>query len=389
MTAGAVISAACVVFVGYLVILRIFADAGGTSGFSMRGGAPAYINTKNGREKIFQLALPEKVWSIDKEVRVNFKARPGDTESWFAEAWKHNDEDVWFAIVARDYGMQKPRDAEMLRVTVDKLEQHFGEAVEAAVKPEEAKFAGQAAQKLRFKGIVKSALWQGDCYMFFKSGFAYWFFIASPDLQVARDWSDMLQKEDTFSVQVVERRGWRALPAPTEKFADANGSFTLTVPEGVWEKNEAKNEDERGLLLLLGRYKREKNNLKNASVLVFTMDRQADLKEAMKAARADVEAKKKEENSNYKLVSAGEVVDEVKGQAEFGESEDLGSQPGRIADLCLKLNDDVKRYVFLGVANGPNASYVFRCDCTWDSRQIWRKDFLDLLHTFTLVKKGA
>ena len=43
----------------------------------------------------------------------------------------------------------------------------------------------------------------------------------------------------------------------------------------------------------------------------------------------DVETKKKEENTNYKLVSAGEVAEENKGQSEGGESEDIGNRPGR------------------------------------------------------------
>jgi hypothetical protein len=224
--------------------------------------------------------------------------------------------------------------------------------------------------------------------MFFKTGFAYWFFVASPDLHLAREWATTLQQEDVFSLQVVDRRGWREQPPPTERFASSNGSFTLTLPEGVWEKNDARNEDERGLLLLLGRYKREKDNRKNATVLVYTIDRQGDLKEAMKAARTDLETKKKEENTNYQLVSAGEVAEENKGQSEVGESENIGNRPGRVADLSLKIGDDVKRYVFLGVVNEADACYVFRCDCTWESRQIWRKDFLELLHTFQLVKKG-
>jgi hypothetical protein len=383
---GALVTALCLLLVGSLAVIYLMGgDTAGLRIFAPRGGTVASIHTKNGNEKIFQLALPDKTWSMDKDVRSGMRARSGGPDTWFAEAWKHNEEDVWFAIVAKDYGQQKPRDAEMVRVAVDKLEQVFGEAVEAASKPEAATFGALPAQRLPFKGQLKSAFWRGDCYMFFKSGFAYWFFVSSPDAQAAREWADKLQREDVFSTQIVERRGWREQPPPTETFAGLTGTFTMTGPEGLWEK-QAKGDEPRDLLGLLGRYRKEKDNRKNAGVLVYTLDHKADLKEAMKAARADVEAKKKEDNSNYKLVSAGEVAEEVKGQSEFGEALDIGSRPGRIADLCLMIGADPKRYILLGVANEPDACYVFRCDCTWESRQIWRQDFLELLRTFQLKK---
>lgn len=385
MALGALVTAACVVAVGYLGIVHLFSGSeGGPSILGPKGGVIGTIKTKNGNEKIFQLALADKVWVMDRDIKNKIKAQAGDTETWFAEAWQHNKDDVWFALVARDFGMQKPRDAAMVRVAVDKLEQLFGEAVEADARAEVTKFAGLPAQKLRFKGLIKSAPWRGDCYMFFKSGFAYWFFVSSPDIQAVEFWSEDLQREDVFSTQVVERRGWREQPAPTETFAAANGAFSLTGLEGVWEKQESRNEDERGLLLLLGRQKREKS--KTATVLVYPLDHQPDLKEAVKAARADVEAKKKEENTNYKLVAATDVAD---GQAEAGESADFGNRPGRMADLCLKVNDDPRRYVLLGVVNEADACYVFRCECAWESRQIWRQDFLDVLRSLRLKKAAS
>jgi hypothetical protein len=186
---------------------------------------------------------------------------------------------------------------------------------------------------------------------------------------------------------VIERRGWREQPPPTETFTAVTGKFTVTCPEGVWEKQDAKGDDERGALMLYGRYKKEKDNRKSANFFVFTIDHQKDLKEAMQTAREEVEKMKKEENSNYKLVSASERDANVEGQSAAGESENIGDRPGRMADLCLKIGEDAKRYVLLGVVNERDVCYVFRCDCTWDSRQIWRQDFLELLHMFKL-KKG-
>jgi hypothetical protein len=380
---GALFTAACVVGGGYLAIVNfVGGDSEALRILQPRGGVVASMRTKNGNEKMFQLAVSDKVWLSDRETKNKIKAPPGDPDIWFAEAWKHSKDDVWFAIVAKDFGNQKPRDAEMVRVTVDKLEALFGEAVEAEARAEATKFVGLPAQRLHFKGLIRSSSWQGDCYMFFKSGFAFWFFLSSPDVQALQTWAEELQREDVFAIQV-ERRGWREQPPPTESFAASDSALTLTGLEGIWEKQESRNEDERGILMLFGRYRKEKDNRKNASVLVFKIDHQADLKEAVKAARADIETKKKEENTNYKLTTAAEIAE---GQSEAGESADLGSRPGRMADLCLKINEDPKRYILLGVVNEPETCYVFRCECPWESRQIWRQDFLELLRSLRMKK---
>ena len=352
--------------------LRNVLNPGGPSGKTLVG---QLRNLKGADEKVFRLALPAGKWTVHKDVRSQFKA---------IAAYQKDDEDVWFAVVAQDHGMQRARDAELVGVAVEKLEGYFGTDVELK-KPAPATFGGVSGQRIEFKGQSNAALWAGECYTFFKDGFGYWVFIASPDREVAQRYAAELGKEDTGFSPVTERRGWREQPPPMKTFTSANGFLTVSAPEGVWTKGDAKNEDERGELLLSGFYLKEKDNRKNATVLVATMDRAKDLAEAMKTARADLEAKKKQELADYRLSQAEDVA---AGQSELGELQDVGNRRGRVADLRLHVGDDPKgRYILLAVVNEADMAYVIRCGCAWEYRQIWRQDFRDLLATFRF-KKG-
>ena len=325
-------------------------------------------NAKNESEKVYKLVLAKKDWSIDNEITSRFGAHA---------AWKHNDYEFWFAIVVKDYGVYKPRDA------IDKLEAHFGDAIELAAKAEAAKIGDLPAQKLQFKGQVKAATWLGECYMFFKDGVAYWLFMSSPEWQTVEYFASELPEKHFFVV--TERRGWREQPMPTETFASTSGKIVMTAPKGVWEKHDAKNEDEKGDLLLSGKYLREKDNRKNSSLLVLTLDKQKNLEDAMKAAREHLSKKVMGgENNGYKLLHASDVAE---GQADTGTLENVGNRRGRLIDLKLQFNDEAKRYYLLAVINEPDIAYAIVCECTWESRQIWRQDFLDMLRNLN-VKKG-
>src|SRR5262249_55437159 len=139
-------------------------------------------------------------------------------------------------------------------------------------------------------------------------------------------------------------------------------------------------QDERGELFLFGRYLKEKDNRKNASVLVLGLDKKASLKESLADARAYFDSKKKEEDKNYQAEPSAD-------KGEDGISNAIGARPGRILELRLLLGNEPKRYVLLAVADGGEQHFAILCDCTWESRQIWRQDFLDLLRTFQLKKK--
>jgi hypothetical protein len=327
-------------------------------------------NLKNAEEKAFRLLLPQKQWLKDDERKNSMGVNT---------AWQHDKEAFWFAVYAKDYGLSKPRDAELLEKGIERLEGLFGaENLELAAKAAPGKLGDLPALSLTFKGQASNQVsWWGEMIMAAHQGIGYWLFVAAPKRgDAVKLWED-LQTETTGLRLAGERRGWQEQPPEMVTFTGESGGFRLTSPKGVWNKEDVKEFDERGELLLFGRYQREKDNRKNAVVLISTLEsRKGNLKETMKAAREYFEAKKKEENKNYNLTVADND------QSEFGAVE--GSH--RVLELKLSLGDEPKRYVLLAVTAGQ--PYLIQCDCTWESRQIWRQDFLELLRSMT-TKKGA
>ena len=340
-------------------------DAGGSFTGPIR-------NLKNGEEKVFKVVASKGVWQLDNGLRAGLKA---------VLALRRSDAgDAWLAVGAKDYGTRKPRDAELVMEGKEHLENFFGESLELAEKTESAEIAGQIAQRLEFKGQIKQVFWLGECYMFTKNGIGYWFIMAAPTLEEAKQELSELQKDNRGFVLIDERRGWREQPPAMERFKGTKYPLYISAPEGVWEKFKAEDQDERGELFLFGRYLKEKDNRKNASVLILALDKKPSLKESLKDARAYFDSKKKEEEKNYQTEPIAE-------RGEEGISSMIGERPGRILDLRLQLGNEPKRYVLLAVADGGEQHFAILCDCTWESRQIWRQDFLDLLRTFQLKKK--
>jgi hypothetical protein len=328
-------------------------------------------NSKNESETVYKLVLPKKSWSVDSEIARRFDAHA---------AWKSADYDFWFALCVKDYGMHRPRDAEMLRLGIGKLEAHFGADMELDAKVQAVTFGALPAQKLRFRGVVKEAKWLGDCYVFFSNGIAYWLFIASPDEKVIDQFAAELPEKHVFVVS--DRRGWREQPPPTESFASTDGQLDMTAPKQVWEKGiDPKNVEPNGILSLTGRYRRQKDPTKNAHLIVFTMEKKDNLEAALKAAREHLETKEKDINERAKIMHAAED-----GQTDSAPEGDVGNRRGRTVDLKLQIGDEPEpqRYYLLAVVNEPDVCYAILCECSWKSRPIWRQDFLDVLRTLRL-----
>ena len=150
----------------------------------------------------------------------------------------------------------------------------------------------------------------------------------------------------------------------------------MRAPEGVWRKGPAEDEDENGILLLSGKYKKEKNPRMYATVLVLALEKRDDLKDATRKARDYVLEKSKLGNDKYELVLASGMPEPNDG---LGTVTQVGNRRGRIAELCLQQGTDKMRFILLAVINDKNHAYAIRCDCTWEARHIWGQDFRDLL----------
>ena len=239
--------AASIVIIAITAIVWVFMGPDGWHAFGPEGETytGTMRNAKTGHtEKIYKLVLPRDDSALDPDVKEGFKAHV---------AWKHKEKDFWFALAVKDFGMAKPRNAEMVRDGIDRLEKYFGTDLELGEKAEPVQFGTLSAQKLAFRGVIREAKWLGECYMFFKDGFAYWLFIGSPDETVVERFAQELPEKHVFVIS--DRRGWREQPPVMDTFTSLNGKVVMTGPKEVWKKGNALDEDETGQLLLTGIYR--------------------------------------------------------------------------------------------------------------------------------------
>jgi hypothetical protein len=323
-------------------------------------------------EQAFRLILPPDTWKVDK---TKTGLRP-------LVALRRSDPDVWLAVAAQDYGVHRPRDAELMQQAMGRLEKYFGDNLELAARPEAREFVGEPAQVLEFKGMANSAVWHGECYALTHHGIGYWLFVAAPTVAQARAaLAELQQTRGKGFMPITDREGRTEQPLPTETFK--GDRCELSATEGVWTKFRASDEDERGDLLLLGRDRKEADdivkNVKNATILVLVFDKAAaSLNDALKLARDHVEAKYKAENKDYTLAPAND---------QHGpELETIAGLPGKVAALKLLSGADPRKYVLLAVTQDTGKVYALRGECNWEHRQVWQSDFRDLLKTFRLKK---
>lgn len=329
-------------------------------------------NAGNADEKVFRVALPRGKWRLDDSIKSGLKA---------IMALQRTEPDVWLAVAAKDYGRRKPRKAELIKEAKERLENHFGETLELGEKADDQEFAGQRAQRLEFKGEVRQVVWRGECFMFPYHGIGYWVFIAAPGLEEAQQELIEIQKDNRGVILADSRSGWRPQPPKTETFRGTKLAFSVQAPEEVWEKYPAEDIDERGDLFLFGRYLKEKDNRKNASVLVAALDAQPGLKEALKVARSYFEEKIKEEDKDNAVVPVSEKADDP------GVNAEVGNRPGRLIELKVQRGTQPTRYLLVAVTQAGDRILAIRCQSTWESRQIWRQDFIDLLGSFQVRSK--
>lgn len=328
-------------------------------------------NARNVDEKVFRLALERGKWRLDDGIKSGLKA---------IIAVQRSEPDAWLAVAAKDYGTQKPRKAELIKEAKDRLENHFGETLELGEKADDQDFVGERAQRLEFKGELKQVVWRGECFMFPHHGIGYWVFMAAPTLEEAQQEMIEIQKDKRGFILADSRSGWRPQPPKTIPYRGSKLPFTVHVPEEVWEKHKADDFDERGELFLFGRYLKEKDNRKNASVLVVALDAQPSMKQALLSARSYFEERIKEEDKDNTIIPVSEKADDL------GVTAEIGSRPGRMIELKIQRGTQPTRYLLIAVTQAGEKLLAFRCQSTWESRQIWRQDFIDLLSSFQVRK---
>lgn len=331
-------------------------------------------NLNSKEENAFKLAAPER-WKADAELKRRLAA---------LTAWTNEEGEGWLAVAVQDYGQQRPRDGEMMKAAIERLEGHFGDALELDNRAFKSELAGMECQCLRFKGTFNAVTWFGECYLLPHHGFGYWFFVATSTPWERGDDAGQVKRrleENKGFALVTDRRGWTEQPPEMDTFHAHTAPLSITVPKGAWEKSSARDIEETGELFLFGRFLRAKDNRKNASILVFTTDKKNDLKESLRAARSYLKKRKQEENDKYKFLAAQE------GASETGAQEAVGDHAGWLTELKLTFNDEPKRYTLLAVIHHDDRAFVIQCDCAWEHRQIWQQDFRNALGTLKFATR--
>src|SRR5262245_25093569 len=246
-----------------------------------------YVRSGTKEEKVVRLTIGDKPWDHETNLRKGFDA---------VVALQRKDAKAWLGVVVRDYG-RRPRDAELIAAAKERLEDVFDNSLELGDEVQKVELAGEPAQRIIFKGKLESAVCRGECYLLSQRGLGYWVYLIAPTADAVRKEIAELQEANVLTF-VDERVGWREQPVKLETFAGNKLPVTLQAPEGVWEKFPPFEEDDRTDLYLAGKYKQEKDNRKNAFAMILALDKEADTKSALAAARDFVEKKRKEENKD-------------------------------------------------------------------------------------------
>jgi hypothetical protein len=328
-----------------------------------------YVRSGTKEEKVVRLTIGDKPWEHETNLRKGFDA---------VVALQRKDAKAWLGIVVKDYGGTRPRDAELIAAAKERLEDVFDNSLELGDEVQKVELAGEPAQRIVFKGKLESAVCRGECYMLSQRGLGYWLYLIAPTADAVRKELAELQEANVIAF-VDERLAWREQPVKLESFAANKLPVALQAPEGVWEKFPPFEEDDCTDLYLAGKYKQEKDNRKNASAAVLALDKEADTKSALAAARDFVEKKRKEENKDAVLALAG--GGDIPEQGELGTTAKFANRQGRIVELRVQDKERPLRYLMLAVIVEPERTIAVVCECSWESRLIWREDFRELLAT--------
>ncbi len=296
---------------------------------------------------------------------------------------------IWLGIAGKDYGIRKPRKAQLVKEFDERIKRLFDVGTEEVQELSPVAFEGVEALRMEFRGQIHANVWRGICYMFRKNGIGYLIFAAGPDLGPNDNLGEAtikdLQSRDLgFEFDTPQRSGWTEVPPKVITYTHKDHpGVTLSSYEGVWRNERAEDEDERGIIFLYGEYGGEAiDNTKDATVMVLALKPAPSDEEAPKLAFEYIEGRKKDEDKDNKLV----LLDQ---NEKFGKRTYVGNRRGYQFEAKVERGFETFRYLLIAVVNVEGSGcYVVRCECAWKSRQIWRQDFLDLLKSLK-VRKSA
>jgi hypothetical protein len=338
------------------------------------------------KEANFRLTVAKDEWKEDADSRQGLRAHV---------ALEKEEQPIWLAIAAQDFGRRNARDAELEGGAIERLENYFKDKdLEWEPRPipkgGQTPFRnGQAAQRIVFQGEHENVIARGECYMLRYRGIAYWLFIWAPQSQnqkweTTRKELEELQSEDNRGFILLNgRKGWEERPPEMEKYRGTKHGFTIHGLKGLWEEFPATDEDSNGDLYLQRRSpERRRNPVKGVNLLVSVLNKKpgTTLKTAIQEA------------TNALLRRLPPVEEKPRAEPAPGQNQELGVErkvgnvPGRVVELRVT-HGELQYLAVLAVVIRSKQVFVIQCQCPWNDRARWRGEFKQMLATFTLWEK--
>lgn len=284
----------------------------------------------------------------------------------------------WFALAAKDYRTRTPRPAEAQQEILSRLRSYFNPTnfEWAAGEDSNIQVAGQPVQRLTFQGEANSVAMTGEIDQLTAKGIAYWLVCWAPESQIAdvsREAAGLFRRFGLLN----SRRNWSEKRPPVHTFTGPGHAYTLRDSEGVWTVDpEPREMDPDAELALRARDAEAPLSVaRMAQVLVLHLPAQKDPAAALAAARKHFETQERKDNPGIKI----ELVRAPAG----GSEQKIGNAQGSVVRLHVA-GDSRKRLILLAAIRLPERVLVLQCDCPWDGRSLWERDFTQLLGTFHL-----
>jgi hypothetical protein len=319
----------------------------------------------------YRFQFPPRPWKLDKRLEQDLHT---------GVAMRRTDPNDWLALLTTDYKTRTPQDAELIDEAVKRLRGYFKDRFEWEQKPD-AELSGRRGPKLEFVSELNSVEMTGECTMLAYKGIGYWFLTWAPT-EVHDTVADEWEAARKGFVLLAEREGWNVPQPKLLTLTGIKGDYVLGYTEGLWaEENDPKAYDPDADKALLGRDQADpKDADKTASAVVLVLPAQPDLKAAVAAARAHVEAQEK------KLIPDAVIESADKAGADDRPPEEIGSTRGQVVRLRVRTNDGYEHFVYLAVVGQPGQVLAIQCECDGKRRTYWEVNFAQLVRKFRLKK---
>jgi hypothetical protein len=315
----------------------------------------------------YSYTFPAAPWRMDNETKQAIQSN--------LFAIRRTEPNAWLALWAKDYKAYAPRDGQVFDEVYGRLLKYFTD-LEYEQQPD-VQLAGQRAMKLLFQGQAKDqGLMVGEAYLMVYKGIAYGLLTWCPKDSQAQAFPEFDDLRQRFALQGY-RDNWVDKRIPG-MFHGVKTGYTLRDTQTIWKKNMLLQDAYKADLVVEAIDPNVPDSLNTASVRVQLQPKKPDLAQAAAFARAELEKEQLKEHPQTKV----EVVTGTSGP--LNREALVGDQKGHIAKLHVIHGENRERFMIVAVAPTADQTIVFYCDCPWDKRSLWERDFDQLLGTFRL-----